>query len=174
MALASQEMMNEDIKLGNTKEGLTTTTACPRNECRGLYDPMVTSVSAGLGGDDRRIGTEALFLRQSMTTSQCAMCQVKFQRRTSPDCTSLPVRTGDVRDNAHKKYESACESVDPEEPGFEESEEFEMPHPAVADIAASPCQLWAVYACVLAGVLMCPTYAALLRTALVDHTLRSL
>ena len=158
MALASQEMMNEDIKLGNTKEGLTTTTACPRTECR---DPMVTSVSAGLGEDDRRIGIEALCLRQSMATSQCAMCQVKFQRRTSLDCTSLPVRTGDVRDNAHKKYESACESVDPEEPGFEESEEFEMPHPAVADIAASPCQLWAVYACVLAGVLVCPTtYAA--------------
>ena len=43
-----------------------------------------------------------------------------------------------MRDNTHKQYESACDSIDPDDRGREASQEVEMLYLAVYDIAASP------------------------------------
>ena len=73
LRMAHQEMMNGGIQLRNTKVALAASTACPATDCKGLYDPLVTNVSAGLGAGDQRSGLEALCLRQGMATSRCIM-----------------------------------------------------------------------------------------------------
>ena len=80
LRLANQEMMNGDIQLRNTKEALAANAACLVTECKGLYDSLVTNVSAGLGADDRRNGIEAPCQTQSMATSLCTMRWLQCQQ----------------------------------------------------------------------------------------------
>eukprot|EP00959_Pyramimonas_sp_CCMP1952_P352805 7391771-Pyramimonas_sp.AAC.1 len=50
-------------------------------DCKGLYDALVTNVSAGLGADDRRSGTGASGLRQSAASSQATMRRIRGHAR---------------------------------------------------------------------------------------------
>ena len=66
MRMAWTELMAGFVDLKDIRGSLRQTQATMVTDCKGLYDALARSVSAGLGADDRRSAIEALGLQQSM------------------------------------------------------------------------------------------------------------
>ena len=66
MRMAWTELMDGFVNLKDVRGTLRMTQATMVTDCKGLYDALARSVSAGLGADDRRSAIEALGLQQSM------------------------------------------------------------------------------------------------------------
>ena len=66
MRMAWTELMDGSVNLKDIRGTLRMTQATMVTDCKGLYDALARSVSAGLGADDRRSAIEALGLQQAM------------------------------------------------------------------------------------------------------------